>query len=215
MNMNNGTCYIVGAGDNYGIDFVPRSGDYVIAADGGFRYLEQAKITADLLIGDFDTLRHKPDHPHIITLSSEKDDTDTLAAVQEGIKLGYSQFCFYACTGGRIEHTIANIQMLTFLSQNGMKGFIFDKNSIITAVTNGTITFSPHKDGFVSVFSLSEHSTGVCLKGVKYEPDNAHLTNTFPIGVNNEFIGKESSFFVNDGTLLIVFPREIKKDIWL
>jgi thiamine pyrophosphokinase len=60
------------------------------------------------------------------------------------------------------------------------------------------------------VFSLSERSTGVYLKGVKYELDSACLTNTFPLGVSNEFIGKESSFCVGAGTLLIVFPREAK-----
>jgi thiamine pyrophosphokinase len=211
--MNNGICYIVGSGDNAGIDFIPIAGDYVIAADGGFRYLEQAKIAADMVIGDFDTLGYTPDHPHAVRLSGEKDDTDTLAAVREGIKTGYKRFCLYACTGGRIEHTIANIQTLAFLSESGMTGFILGRNSVMTAVTNGTAAFPPRKDGYVSVFSFSERSTGVYLKGVKYELDNACLTNTFPLGVSNEFIGTESSFRVTNGTLLIVFPRESKWDV--
>lgn len=211
--MKSGICYIVGAGDNYGLDFVPRHGDYVIAADGGLNYLEQSCIKADLLIGDFDTLQYKPDHPNVIALSEEKDDTDTLAAMREGINMGYAVFHIYCGMGGRVEHTIANVQLLAYLSQSGRKGFLFGQDTIITAITNGSLTFSKHAKGHVSVFSFSEKSTGVYLKGLKYELHNATLTSTFPIGVSNEFIGKESVVTVENGTMLVVFPRESKEDI--
>lgn len=211
--MENGICYIVGAGDNYGLNFTPRPEDYVIAADGGLIYLEQAGIAANSVIGDFDTLHCKPDHPNVITLNTEKDDTDTFAAVREGIKKGYHIFHIYCGTGGRPEHTIANMQLLAYLAQNNMKGFLVDKARIITAITNSSMKFHQHPSGYVSVFSHSDSSVGVYLKGLKYELDNATLTSTFPIGVSNEFIGKESTIIVETGTLLVVFPREIKEDI--
>ena len=206
-------CHIVGAGDFYGIDLPLSSEDYIIAADGGLSYLEQEQITADLIIGDFDSLGGVPNHPNVIALNSEKDDTDTLAAVKEGIKVGYDTFSFHACVGGRIEHTLANIQTLAYLAQNGMQGFLFDKDDILTVVTNGDFSFASHENGFISVFSLSDQSTGVCLKGLKYELDKANLTNTFPIGVSNEFIGKPSTIMVGDGMLLIGFPRRYKEDL--
>lgn len=34
--MNNGICYVIGAGTDYGLDFCPDKGDFVIAADGDF-----------------------------------------------------------------------------------------------------------------------------------------------------------------------------------
>ena len=213
--MNNRFCHIAGAGDFYGIEFAPKQNDFVIAADGGLRYLEQEQIKVDLVIGDFDTLKCEPNHPNVIKLNSQKDDTDTLAAVREGIKLGYKKFFLYACTGGRIEHTIANIQVLTFLAENDMQGFLFDKENILTVITNKTITFPPHDNGFLSIFSLSNQSSGVFLKDVKYELNNATVTNIFPIGVSNEFIGKQSTITVDNGTLLIIFPKKYKEDILL
>ena len=204
--MTNNICYIVGAGENYGLDFTPTSTDYVIAADAGLRNLEHCGITADLVIGDFDSLNNIPSHPNTKILSPEKDDTDMLAAVREGIKAGYSVFHIYCGLGGRIDHTIANLQVLAYLAENGMRGFLFDKNNVITAITNQRMVFGMIPSGYISVFSYTEKSEGVYLHGLKYELSNATLTNTFPLGVSNEFIGKESFILVSSGTLIIVFP---------
>lgn len=114
--MKKGICYIVGAGENYGIDFVPTSDDIVIAADAGITYLEECGVVADLIIGDFDTLKFIPEKTNVIALSTEKDDTDMFAAICEGIKSGYEIFYIYCGTGGRIDHTIANLQILAYLS---------------------------------------------------------------------------------------------------
>ena len=206
--MKKGICYIIGAGENYGLNFTPTTEDFVIAADAGLRYLEQCGIAANLVIGDFDSLKNLPTHPNTMALNPEKDDTDILAAVREGIKAGYSVFHIYCGTGGRIDHTIANLQVLAYLAQNGMKGFLFDKDSVMAAITNCKITFAKIPSGYISVFSYTEKTEGVYLQGLKYELNNATLTNTFPLGVSNEFIGKESSVSVDSGTLLIVFPKE-------
>lgn len=207
--MKKGICYVVGAGENYGLDFTVQAGDYVIAADAGFVLLEQEKIAVDLAIGDFDTMQCRPRHPNVILLDTEKDDTDMRAAVLEGIRAGYEIFCIYCGTGGRMEHTIANIQLLAELSQQGRRGFLFGKDAVITAVTNGSVSFPENASGYLSVFSHSDRSAGVYLKGLKYELENAVLTNTYPLGVSNEFIGEKSKVLVERGTLLLVFPRKV------
>ena len=211
--MNKGICYVVGAGENCGIDFQPAKEDFVIAADAGLSYLEQAGIRADLVIGDFDSLSARPQHHNVIALRAEKDDTDMLAAVREGIREGYSDFYLYCGTGGRMDHTLANLQVLAFLAESGRQGFLMDHDSVITVITDRKIAFDRIASGYVSVFSYSEKSEGVCLRGLKYELDHAVLTNTFPLGVSNEFIGRESSISVDSGTLLIVFPRGEMKSI--
>jgi len=61
--------------------------------------------------------------------------------------------------------------------------------------------------GYISVFSLDTESKGVTETGMKYSIDNYTMKNNFPIGVSNEFTGKNSSISVLDGTLLIVYPR--------
>jgi len=211
--MSKRICYIVGAGEFYGFDTLPKEQDFVIAADGGLRYLEAKNISANLVIGDFDSLEDVPIHPNVIKLDCEKDDTDTLSAIKEGIKAGYDTFYLYGGTGGRTEHTLANIQTLKKLSGQGKRGFLFGEDSIMTTITNAKVDFSAHDGGYISVFSLTDRSLGVNLKGLKYELNEATLTNDFPVGVSNEFVGKQSSIAVKDGTLLIVFPKAYKEDI--
>lgn len=205
--MKQGICYVVGAGGFWGLDRQPAEADFVIAADAGLQYLEQCGIYADIIIGDFDTLGAVPAGSNVIRLNCEKDDTDMLAAVREGMKAGYERFHIYGGTGGRMDHTLANLQVLAYLSEKGIQGFLYGKDSILTMITDKMLSFAPVSSGYLSVFSYSEKAEGVFLQGLRYPLENATLTNTFPLGTSNEFIGEPSSITVRKGTLLIVFPQ--------
>lgn len=198
-------CYIVGAGECKKLDFTKKDGDIVIAADGGYKYLQQAGIKPDIVIGDFDSLGKAPEGEKIIRLKPEKDVTDTYAAVSEGIKCGYSRFNIYGASGGRIEHTLANIQLIASLAEKNMQASIFDGSTVITAVTAKTSRFDSAYNGYISIFAHSDKCTGVCLRGLKYPLENAELSNLFPLGVSNEFLGVESEIVIGNGTAIIVY----------
>jgi thiamine pyrophosphokinase len=134
----------------------------------------------------------------------EKDDTDMLAAVKIGLSMGYKQFRLYGANGGRLEHTIANIQLLKFLKEQDAVGYIMDGNGMILLAKNETIAFKETMEGFVNVFSLNEKAHGVTIRGLKYELEKATLSNDLPVGISNEFIGKKAEITVEDGTLLII-----------
>ena len=71
-------------------------------------------------------------------------------------------------------------------------------------IKDSEIEFPSKENGFISVFSLSDKSEGVTISGLKYEIENAELTNNFPLGVSNEYIGKPSKISVKKGILLII-----------
>ena len=202
-------CYIVGAGECKKLDFTKKDGDIVIAADGGYKYLQQAGIKPDIVIGDFDSLGKAPEGEKIIRLKPEKDVTDTYAAVSEGIKCGYSRFNIYGASGGRIEHTLANIQLIASLAEKNMQASIFDGSTVITAVTAKTLRFDSAYNGYISIFAHSDKCTGVCLRGLKYPLENAELNNLFPLGVSNEFLGVESEIVIGNGTAIIVYSLPV------
>lgn len=199
--------FVVGAGDFFQDKIFPQKEDFVIAVDGGYRYLQESGVKIDLAIGDFDSLGGKPNHQNVVELPKEKDDTDMLAALKYGLKMGYNKFYIYGGTGGRISHTISNLQCLAFLAQNNARGFMFDEQSVVTAISNGDISFDANHSGYISMISHSDKSSGVSISGLKYELKNADLSNTFPIGVSNEFVGKKSKISVLSGTIIIIYER--------
>ena len=202
-----GVCYIIGAGECKKLDFTKEKDDLIIAADGGCSYLEKFGIIPDLIIGDFDSLGRIPDGQEVIVLNPVKDITDMNAAVDEGIKRGYTEFHLYGACGGRVDHTFANIQLIAQLAQKNIKASVHD-DMIITAVCDGVLRFKPDCKGYISVFSHSDRSEGVTVKGLKYTLDNAQLNNSFPLGVSNEFIGEESIICVKNGTLIVIYSAE-------
>ena len=202
-----GICYIIGAGEDCALDFLPCEGDLVIAADGGYRKVHEAGIVPDLVIGDFDSLGTAPNGETVVTLPTVKDVTDTWAAMELGKERGFRKFRFYGCTGGRFGHTMANVQTLAALASQGMQGWLIGPAQITTAISGSTLYFGPEHQGFISIFSHTDRCSGVTLKGLKYELDHVELTNLFPLGVSNEFLGVPSSVAVESGIAIVVYGR--------
>ena len=204
-------CYIFGALGTSIADFKPQKNDLIIAADGGYNTLTKLNIKPDLVVGDFDSLGEIPENENIIKHPVKKDDTDTLLAVKIGLEKGYKTFVIYGAVGGRLDHTVATIQTATFVAENGGIAYIYDGNHTVTAIKNSSINFKDNAKGYISIFALSGIAKGVSIKGLLYELNNAEITPHFPIGVSNEFIGKESKLSVTDGILTIIF--EGSKDL--
>lgn len=197
-------CYIVGAGEFTGRE-LPGQGDFIVAADGGYARLDAHGITPDLIAGDFDSLGYVPVHPNIVSGPMEKDYTDLMLAVEQGLEHGCKSFVIDGGTGGRLDHTLANIQVLIYLAKKGARGVLLGKDINVTAITNGSLTFKQGASGMISIFCAGDRAEGVTLTGLKYPLDDATLTYDFPLGVSNEFSGKPATVAVRDGTLAVTW----------
>ena len=203
----NKNCYLFGAGEVYGLTLPLLDVDYVIAVDGGYTFTKEHGIDANLVVGDFDSLGTPPAHEQVQVLPVQKDDTDMLAAIKLALQEKCTEFHIFGGTGGRVDHTLANIQCLAYLAKQGKKAYLYDEQYTITMLYNDTLLLPTKKRGNVSVFCYSEQAQGVWLEGLLYTLKNATLTNTFPIGVSNAFIGEEACVQVEDGMLLVCWQR--------
>ena len=206
-------CFIAGAGEYCGA-YTPKSGDYIIAADGGYSALVSRGITPDIVVGDFDSLETAPEHPNIVRAAPEKDDTDMLLAINHGFTRGCRTFIIDGGLGGRFDHTLANIQLLAHIAGRGdvqnTRGYLLGRDICITAVLNGSVEFLPGASGGISVFSYSPASHGVTLAGLKYPLSDATLTCDYPIGVSNEFTGAPAAVTVRNGTVIVTWACGIE-----
>lgn len=186
---------------------------FLVACDGGYKHFLKEKIEPDLLVGDFDTFKSEQiqNPKEVIRLNPVKDDTDTFHALEVLLKEGYDTFYLYGCLGGRIEHTIANIQVLSYLLDHKARGFLYseDLKSVVALLENGTLKFEKGHFGLVSVFSYRGTCKGVTEEGLKYSLKDYDMDDSLPtLGVSNELLGEAASISVREGRLLVVAPSD-------
>lgn len=200
------TCLIIAAHLESRIREIVNPDEYsfVVCADSSYVQAFKEDVCPDLIIGDFDHSSSSlpPDRNiETIHLPVKKDDTDTHFCVKEAIKRGFNDITIIGGTGGRLDHTIANIQSLVYACRNGAKARMMDKNNIIT-VTDRDCTVTKNKK-YLSVFSIGGDSV-VSIEGCKYSADNIELTASFPIGVSNEISLDKATIIVKKGIVALV-----------
>lgn len=213
-----GKCVIVAAGDLRIRSLKKEAGDFLIAVDGGYGFCKRLGVKPDLLVGDFDsvTAREKLEieeleqkKPGMVArLNVEKDDTDTMAAARIGLEKGYGVFAVCGGMGGRLEHTIANIQTLLYLKKRGARGYLYDEECALFIVREEELVLPGERTGGLSLFCIGERAEGVTLEGLKYPLKDAVVTNDYPIGISNEFTGREARVTVKKGSLLALVRGE-------
>ena len=116
--------------------------------------------------------------------------------------------------GGRLEHTLGNLQLLDWLSTQGAVGFLAGEKTVVTALRDSSLAFPPSMSGYLSVLCSSGTAHGVTLSHLKYPLTGYDMTSSFPIGVSNEFLPDQpAAVSVKDGCLLLIW--EDKGDFYL
>ena len=201
-----GSCLIFCAGGFEGLIEPVRPDDYLLAADGGLQHLQAPSLAPNGIIGDFDSLGYVPELATVFPV--EKDDTDSMLAVRQGLQLGYARFLLYGSLDGpRLDHTVANFQTLQFLADRGAEGWLIGNTYLATVVKNGTLLFDSEAQGIFSVFCLGADAQGVTIRGAKYTLEQGTLTAGFPLGVSNHFTGQPAEISVESGSLLVLYHR--------
>ena len=191
--------------------YAPRSGDYVLCADGGWLQAQRAGVKSDLVIGDFDSSEQPGEGP-VERYPAEKDDTDTMLCLKRGLAQGYDDFLIVGGFGGRIDHTLGNLQAMRYAADRAARVEMNDGESWATIVEGGSVRVSPDAIGGgpvkLSVFALDRICEGVNIRGTKWEIEDGVMNNGFPIGVSNEFADEHAEISVRRGALLVTLCRE-------
>lgn len=180
--------------------------DIVIAADGGLEHVRLLHLVPDVILGDFDSLGYVPEGAAVFPV--EKDDTDCMLAIKQGLEMGCGRFVIYGgMDGARVDHTMANFQALLYLAERGCRGWLVGRRQIATVIRKERIEFPERCSGTLSVFCLGGDARGVDISGVHYTLENGTLTAGMPLGVSNKFIGQRAQISVADGALLLVWDK--------
>ena len=178
---------------------------YIICADRGVVYAKQLGIKPDLIVGDFDSLGYVPEEDcDVLAFKPEKDDTDLMIAVKQALSKGKKNLRIYAALGGRLDHTFASIQTLSFALDNGARAELVSQSEFVTLLDAGEYSFENKAGRSLSLFSYSETVSGLTIKGAKYTLENAQINSSFPIGISNEITSDKASVSFEKGRLLVI-----------
>ena len=215
VNVNGGyvlsTVALVGASDFNAAHFAAHwkegAFDAVIAVDGGFASLAAVDCAPDLAMGDFDSLGYVPEGVEVLVFPPEKDASDMELALGEAMVRGADAVEVYGALGGRLDHTLANLQLLASFAERGLTvTAVGERESVVFLVGPGELCLDAAGAGIVSVFSLTDVSTGVVEEGLKYGLDGVALTNRTSWGLSNEMVDEPARIAVESGTLAVFMP---------
>lgn len=204
---NQPCCIFAGAPVGENIE-VPENA-FVIAADSGYNAVKRLGLTADIILGDFDSLGEKPEcgKCEVITAAAEKDDTDTMLAVKTALDRGYSHITIFGGIGGRLDHTYANIQTLAYILEQGGFGRLAGDSDSVELLNAGEYAYQRRDGEYMSLFSYGE-SAVITTRGTKYNLTDYRLEDTFPLGVSNEITEEKCRISVHSGRILVIFSKK-------
>lgn len=204
-------CALVGASDFNSEDFLARSEaakfDFVIAVDAGFAHLEGIGVVPDMAVGDFDSLGYVPKCRRVSRFPVKKDKSDMELAMEKAVSWDHSELIVYGGLGGRLDHTLANLQLFARFSERGTYVTAVADTYAVRLLSGPDVFELPLLDaGTVSVFAANNCAQGVIERGMAYSLDDEPLSNRTSRGLSNELIGEPATVAVEEGTLYVLYP---------
>ena len=197
----------------FGLNEIKTDGiDAIIAADSGMDFLYENGVTPDIIVGDFDSATTKAlefferkGQTEIHRLNPIKDDTDTEYAIRLAISEGARSIVLLGATGSRIDHVLANIELLGIGLRQKVQMQIVDAHNRVRMIDSGlTIKRDEQFGKFVSLIPYSMRVEGVCLEGFKYPLDNYCMSKFNSLGISNEITEAEARISFSDGIMVVV-----------
>lgn len=201
------SCVIFGGGELQAEAVHIPDNALVIAADSGYGHCKRLGIAPDIILGDFDSYDDNklPENIRIIRSLPEKDDTDMMLAVKTGFERGADDFIMYGALGGRMGHTLANLQTLEYIESHGGRGIIVSDSCTVYLQTEGRTVYENKGFEYISVFSVTD-TADILEEGMKYG-GRLHLERSFPLGVSNEFSEERAEITVLSGKILVICEK--------
>ena len=203
--------------DAFAIDWLEKNKyDCMIAADSGMNFLHKNGIVPDIIAGDFDSAKAESvsyfqglNDVQIIKLNPIKDDTDTEFVIREAVRRGATEITVLGATGTRLDHVLANVNLLGIGLEEGVSIQLVDKHNCIRMISDTIeITKNEQFGDYVSVLPVKGDAKGVTLEGLKYPLKDADIPCFSSLGVSNEIKEDVAKISVKQGVLLVIESRD-------
>lgn len=174
--------------------------DKIICADGGYNHLKSLGIKPDAVLGDFDSSL-QPDDVQTVKYPVEKDMTDAEIAIDYAKKCGADEIVLTCAFGGRIDHEMANIFLLTAYENVSIE----EENCRIFCI-EGEVNLENQKGKTVSLIPFMKAK--VSLSGFKY-PLDGEINTGSTLTLSNIVKKDVARINITEGRCLLIINHTI------
>lgn len=183
----------------------------VIAADSGLEQAARLGLTADFVVGDFDSVdpvalaaaeragatieRHR----------AEKDHTDLELALLVAQRLGARRVVVVGGGGGRIDHALANLLLLGSPAYASLHLEAIGSGGRIVAI-HDRVALAGAPGDLVTLLAVGQPARGVRTDGLLYPLRGETLEPGSTRGVSNVFVATSATVELTSGVLLALLP---------
>jgi thiamine pyrophosphokinase len=216
----NKKCVIVSGGsidDSFAMQMIENiKPDCVIGVDSGLNFLYRNQVVPTHIVGDFDSVspevinyyKAKADIP-IREFDPVKDATDTEIAVHLASELGVKELFLLGATGTRLDHVMANVQILKIALDQGMRAYILDECNRISVWKKEIRLCESERFGkYFSLFPLGGDAPDVSIEGAKYPLEHYRMSPFESRCVSNEYKDDEVVIMFPKGTIVLMETRD-------
>jgi len=199
--------------------------DKVFAVDKGLEYAKQLDLIPNCILGDFDTLNAVVLNEYesmiatgsidskILKFPPMKDASDTEIALQEAIEQGSDIITILGGTGTRLDHVLANFNILKIAEENKVECFLVDPNNRIQLLDadyrmDCVIEKNSQFGKYVSIMLMTEVVEGLSMKGFVYSVDDANLMQGSSLTVSNEIEDMTGVISLNKGRIWVIESKD-------
>lgn len=186
-----------------------------VGVDRGVVYLLEEGITPDRAFGDFDSvtgeeldwMRERVSHLDIYP--AEKNETDMELALSWAIQQKPEKIFLFGATGGRLDHMLANVQILIKSIDSQIEMSMVDTKNMIHMQAPGKYHLHINKQyPYVSFLPFTREVRGIFLDGFKYSLSNKDISWGSTLCVSNELVVEKGTYSFEEGIIIVVRSKD-------
>lgn len=186
-----------------------RDAAWCIAADGGAHNARRLGLWPDVIVGDLDSVAGEllaelqARGCQVIRHSPRKDETDAELALLEAVRRGATEIRILGALGGRFDHALANILLLTMPGLQGIPTRIVTHEAMISLI-HGEAEIAGAIGDTLSLLPLGGDAVGIVTEGLEYPLRDETLYLGPARGVSNVLTAPVARVRLREGLLLAI-----------
>lgn len=182
-------------------------GDIVVCCDGGFDKSDRC----DVLIGDMDSIRSLVAEKElnakgieVVNLDRDKDFTDGEAGLNYLLDKGVKDITIYGLDGGRLDHIIGNIGLMSYALEKGANSVVARCNNFTAYMLDKPMEINVEIGSTISISPFTDYVHIIKTKGLKYAINDGILKKNSSLSYSNLSTEKVVAIGVERGQCLVI-----------